>query len=164
MRYQIHAVNMLAKYTNLQCKKLRDYGQNRDQHAVFLVRDYVLLRMDSLLSKCLTLKVMVLLRTKMVPVNAFLLLQLAEHLREEIFNTLIQHPHKVNISLLNAALLLLNLWRQLMVHPIDVENFNKKTGAALDQLEARRAELLLVDNNRAFYDTFSQGFKTMSAK
>lgn len=134
---------------------------------MFAVRDNILQLMDSLLSKCLTQKVMVMLKTNMVPKNAFLLLQLGEQLRDEIFQTL-REPNKVSISLLNAALLVFNLWRHLMHHPKDVKNFYKSTESALDQLEARRTSLLLDKENREenclFYNKFSKNFKTMSTR
>lgn len=161
--YQMHAVCMLAKYTNFQCNRLIKYGFNKDQVQVFGVRDHILKLMDTLLSKCLTQKIMVLLKTDMVPENAFLVLQLCEKLRDEIFKTL-KMPSEVHISLLNAVLLLLNLWRHLMFHPNDKENFFKSTASALVDLDAHRTRLLLDKDYTLFYKTFSQNFKKMSAR
>lgn len=142
---------------------MRKYKHHKTQPIVFAARDYILQQMDSLLFKCLTQKIMVLLKTEMVWENAFLLLQLCEQLRNEIFDTL-REPNTVSISLLNAALLLFNLWRSLMFHPTDKVNFYQSTATAMDQLEAHRTRLLDNNNSCLFYNNFSKNFKTQPVR
>lgn len=140
----------------------------KDRQEVYGLRDNILSTMDALLFKCLDQKLMVLLWTDMVPENAVLLVPICEQLRIELVNEFAKTPscRFGTLSLLNAAILLLNRWRHMFRRPNNVATFYAQSDTLFVQLEQLRTDLLTastVDAN-AFYGNFLESFKTMPLK
>lgn len=171
IRFQMRAISTLAKYVNFECQKMNKFRDRlKDRDEVYGLRDNILTLMDSLLFKCLDQKLMVLLWTDMVPEHAFLLVPICVQLRTQLAAELLSAAPRQRVgggtlSLLNAAVLMLNRWRQMFRNPNNVETFYAQTDLVFVQLEHMRTSLLenATDDCNEFYK-FLPSFRQMPLK
>lgn len=123
--------------------------------------------MDVILFGSVELKVMVLLRTNMIPANAFVLLELCTDVHRAIERRLFRaDASKCNsaVVLVNATVLLLNRWYRLEPAAARRLRFRREMAALVQRLEQVREELLRrgADDVRhcRFYGRFVAAFRT----
>lgn len=158
------SIKLLANYINWQCDDLA----SQPQPSAADLREYcveILNIMDVILYGSIERKVMVLLRTNMIPANAFLLHELCDEIRTKIVPCIFHHDaskRKSTVVLLNATILLLNRWYRIVL-PKRRVRFEREMAALVVQLEKVRAELLSNSDDirhSRFYVKFISAYRT----
>lgn len=161
--YQLRAVNLLAHYINHQCGQFRGFRRHKIKEEVYECCDEISYVMRIVLFDNAEHKAMVMLKTNMVPENAFLLIVLCKRIRKQIVDKVSVRcrDRASSVILLNASLLLLNMWYQLMETTSDRQTFTIECELVLRKLSHLREGLALnsVAHN-LFYETFQRQFKT----
>lgn len=151
--YNYRAIILLAHYINHQCiqfcirpLKIKEDVEECCRHIRSLMR--------TILFDSPEKQAMVMLKTNMVPTNAFLLIILCTEIREKIRKRVLEGTSTV--ILINSSLLLFNLWYRLMSNDNERKRFNTNCEDIVNELKKFRRG---VNGHSEFYKMFDSRFK-----
>lgn len=159
-KYQYRAIVLLAAYINHLCKQFQFSTHLRRQKVKEEVHeccDDINRLMNIILFDNVEHKAMVMLKTDMKSNNAFLLIVLCTKISDQIKSSLdsIKKIRSSTVILVNASLLMFNLWHQLMSTPSERQTFANDCKKIFEQLAIVRNKL---NSRRAAYSQFYQIF------
>lgn len=161
-KFQYRAIILLAQYINHQCVQFRDFRLHKIKDEVYECCNDIGHLMRIILFDNIEHKAMVMLKTKMVPENAFLLIVLCKRIRHIILSDKLKNRVSL-VILINASLLMFNRWHQLMETTSDRRTFDIECAPIFNLLTKMRSGLAINSMlHRGFYDTFQHRFKEES--